>query len=108
MLRRTFSFLVVLLVLAIAWSCWAHATPTTTFDPDQIKAVLHVGTPDDGHFVNWIVHRVNKGRFPADLFESTLLWAKKKPAHLRFQYFKRALIQRAAAVGIDLTHKPPT
>jgi hypothetical protein len=105
MLRKTFSFLVVLLVFSVAWSRSAQATPT--FDPEQIKAVLHTATVEEGGFVTWVVGMVNQGTFPADLFESTLLWAKKKPAHHRFQYFKRGLIQRAAAVGIDLTNQPP-
>ena len=45
---------------------------------------------------------VNDGELPAELFEGTLEWARKKPRH-KFQYFKHALILRAAQIGIDLT-----
>ena len=105
MLRKTFSFLVVSLIVTVACSRLAQATPV--FDAEQIKAVLHTATVEEGGFVTWVVGLVNQGKLPADLFESTLLWAKKKPAHLRFQYFKRGLTQRAAAIGIDLTNQPP-
>jgi hypothetical protein len=106
MLRKPFALLVVLLASTLGWSSVAQAHAAQTFDAEQIKAVLHTATPEEGGFVTWVVALVNRGKLPAALFESTLLWAKKKPAHHRFQYFKRALVQRATAAGIDLSHKP--
>ncbi len=84
------------------------ALATPVFDPEQIKAILHTATGEENGFVTWVVTMVNRGAFPADLFESTLIWAEKKPHRNRFEYFKQALILRAAAVGIDLSHGPPT
>jgi hypothetical protein len=105
MLRKSFALLIVSLVFTIAWSRSALATPI--FDPEQVKAILHTATVEENGFVTWVVTMVNQGKFPADLFESTLLWARKRPAHNRFEYFKQALILRAAGVGIDLSHGPP-
>jgi hypothetical protein len=105
MLRKSSGFLVVSLALMIGCSRPALAAPV--FDAEQIKAILHTATVEENGFVTWVVTMVNQGIFPADLFESTLIWAQKKPARNRFEYFKQALILRAAAVGIDLSHGPP-
>jgi hypothetical protein len=35
------------------------------------------------------------------MFDSTFLWARKKPRH-KFQYFKQALTVRAAGIGVTL------
>ena len=85
----------------------APGLATPVFDPEQIKAILRTATPEEQGFVTWVVAMVNQGTFPVDLFESTLMWARKKPPHNRFQYFKQGLILRAAGVGIDLSHGPP-
>ncbi len=106
MLQKSFALLVVSVAFTIGCARPALATPV--FDPEQIKAILHTATGEENGFVTWVVTMVNRGAFPADLFESTLIWAEKKPHRNRFEYFKQALILRAAAVGIDLSHGPPT
>ena len=100
MSRRLFCLAVILATSMLAWTHVACADGP--LDPDQIKAMLRTATPEENGFIDRTVAMVNKGTLPADLFESTLLWARKKPHH-KFQYFKHALIQRAAAAGIDVT-----
>jgi hypothetical protein len=117
---KSFGFLVVLSVLTLVGSRSAQAatTPTVTtpstaapvFDSDQItqfQAILRTTTPRQKAFVAWTAGLVNQGALSATLFESTFLWAKKKPANYRFQYFRRALVMRASDAGVDLSH-PPT
>ncbi len=100
MSRRFFCLAIIFATSMLAWTHLACADDA--IDPQQIKAILRTATPEEGGFVDKTVAMVNNGTLPADLFESTLLWARKKPHH-KFQYFKHALIQRAAAAGIDLT-----
>ena len=105
MLQKSFALLVVSVAFTIGCAPRAgHAGLRS----EQIKAILHTATGEENGFVTWVVTMVNRGAFPADLFESTLIWAEKKPHRNRFEYFKQALILRAAAVGIDLSHGPPT
>ena len=70
-------------------------------DPEQIKAALHTTAEIENGFIEGTVAMVQAGTLPRDLFTSCFLWARKKPRH-RFEYFKQALILRAAEIGIDL------
>ena len=120
MLRESFVFLVVLWVLTIVGSrsveaatltATTSATTTPVFSSDQIaqfQAVLRTTTPKEKAFVAWTAGLVNQGLLSANLFQSTFLWAKRKPANYRFQYFWRALVKRAADAGVDLSHPPKT
>jgi hypothetical protein len=72
-----------------------------TLDADQIRAALHTTTDIDNGFIDKTIGMVKAGTLPRELFTSTFLWARKKPRH-RFQYFKQALISRAAEQGIKL------
>jgi hypothetical protein len=100
MSRRLFCLAVILAASMIVWTQLAYADGP--FDPDQIKAILRTATPEEEGFIDKTVAMVNDGALPADLFESTLEWARKKTRR-KFQYFKHALILRAAQIGIDLT-----
>jgi hypothetical protein len=71
----------------------------TIVDADAMKKILRPPTPEDSVFIEKMVDLVKKGQLPADLVDSTLQWARKKGKH-RFQYFKQALILRAADRGI--------
>ncbi len=73
----------------------------TVLDAGAIKAALRTTAIEEGDFVERVVAKANAGKLPVELVESTFQWARKKPRH-RFQYFKRALTQRAAALGITL------
>lgn len=103
------SFWLITLLVALASASWA--TPVradTKFDPDQIGAALRAGTPSEQNWIKAVVTMVNNGQIPADLFESTFLWARKKTKH-QFQYFQHGLIARAADAGITIQWKydPP-
>jgi hypothetical protein len=73
----------------------------TILDADTMKKVLRPPTPDDAAFIDRVVKLVSKGKLPADLVDSTLQWARKKNKR-RFNYFKQALILRAADRGITI------
>ncbi len=77
------------------------ADSADNLDPAQIKAALHTVAEEEDGFIDRSVAMVNAGSLPRDLFISTFLWARRKPTH-QFQYFKRGLIERAAAQGITV------
>lgn len=98
-LMRSFSKPVVLgLVILVGLASTVRADQ---IDPDQIKAILRTTTDGENAFVDQVVKMVNAGTLPREIFASTFIWARKKPKH-RFQYFKSALIARAAEAGITL------
>jgi hypothetical protein len=70
-------------------------------DPEQIKVALHTITDIEEGFVDRTIKLVQAGTLPRDMFQSTFLWARKKPRH-KFQYFKQALTVRAAGIGVTL------
>jgi hypothetical protein len=88
-------------VVAIGWAWAQQATAAVKLDADEIKVALRTVTPDDNAFVERVVNMVNAEKLPAELVNSTLQWARKKPVY-QFQYFKRALILRAAKQGITI------
>ena len=91
--------MVCLLLIAVATREAAAQGPR--LDAATIKAGLRTAAPEENGFVDYVVRLVEEGRLPARLVLSTFHWARKKPKH-RFQYFRRALIIRAARIGIRL------
>jgi hypothetical protein len=91
--------LAVSLAIALGWASLAAAD--TKLDPDQIRAVLRVTKEEDNGFIDRAVLLVNQGVLPREIFEGCFIWARKKQQH-RFQYFKHALISRAAEIGVTL------
>jgi hypothetical protein len=89
-------------VMAIGWTWAQQATAGVQLDAEKIKVALRTVTPDDEAFVDRVVAMVKEGKLPVDLVNSTLQWARKKQAY-QFQYFKRAIILRAAKQGISIT-----
>lgn len=89
-------------VAAMAWACADQAQALPQLDAAQIKAGLRTAAPEEEGFVERVVGMVNKGTLPLSLVDSTFEWARKKPVN-KFQYFKRALIVRAARIGISIT-----
>ncbi len=94
---------VPLLLLALALLCCAQsrASDDSFLDAEKMKAALHTATPQEGGFIEYVVARVEAGKLPLDLVQSTFLWAIKKPRK-KFYYFKYGLIARAKKRGIDL------
>jgi hypothetical protein len=68
---------------------------------DQIRAGLRTATQEENGFVDRVLLLVEQRRLPARTVYTTFLWARNKPKH-RFQYFRRAMILRAARLGIRL------
>lgn len=90
------------LVLSLTIVAWDRATAgSISLDADKIKAVLATAKPEEDGFVDRVVAMVEKGKLPVSLVDSTLQWARKKPT-FKFQYFRRALIVRAAQLGIEI------
>jgi len=89
------------LTLSLLASLPMHkARAGTPLDAGVINAGLRTPTSADQNFVNNVVTMANNGKLPASLVQTTFLWAQKKPAKIRYQYFKRALIVQAQNLGI--------
>ncbi len=101
MYRRYFLTVTSVSFLATALGGPSEAAQATRLDAATIKAALRTATPEEGGFVERIVNLTKDGVLPADLVDSTFQWARKKSKH-RFQYFKRGVIARAAALGITI------
>jgi hypothetical protein len=98
--KRTIA-LVLLAVLAFSWIS-TRGAETSRLDAATMKAALKTTTIEEGGFIDAILVKVGKGQIPADLVDSTFQWARKKPYKHRFQYFRMALIVRAASIGINI------
>ena len=95
----------MVILAAIAFFAWISATAkadSTRLDAATMKAALRTATAEEGCFIESVLSKVKKGILPADLVDSTFQWARKKTYKHRFQYFKQALIVRAAAIGVTI------
>ena len=90
--------LVLLLAGILLPSAWAD---TPLLDADTMRAALRTTTVEDNGFIDQVLTLVSNGTLPLDMVNTTFQWARKKPK-LRFQHFKRALIIRAADIGVTL------
>lgn len=95
---RSMRILLTALLLA-AWSLPALAE--NHLNSETIKAGLRTTTIEEEGFVDRVLDLVVKGKLQASTVESTFLWARRKPKN-RYQYFKKAIIQRAVDEGQDL------
>jgi hypothetical protein len=100
MFRRQFLIGLLLAPLALV-STRSVRADQFFLDADTVKKILRPPTDDDAKWIDKLVKKVNKGKIPADLVEGTLIWARKKGKN-RFEYFKQALILRAAQQGVKL------
>ena len=66
-----------------------------------MRVALRTTKDEENGFLESVVKMTHDGDLPANLVESTFLWARKKPKN-KFEYFKRALVLRAADRGIQL------
>lgn len=102
---RMRSICLMLTLLASSLVSRATAADTVRLDAAAIKAALHTATVEEGGFIDYVLAKVKKGDLPAGLVDGTFQWARKKPTKYRFQYFKKALIVRAADMGININPK---
>jgi hypothetical protein len=76
---------------------------------DQLRVGLKARTKADLEFIDLVVQRVNEGKLPRKLVDSTFLWARYR-ARIRptthplrpIVYFQPALVLRAKAIGVRL------
>ncbi|MGD0655794.1 MAG: hypothetical protein ABSA16_15760 [Thermoguttaceae bacterium] len=102
MFRTRTKLTVILALLALSWISATIMADTTRLDATTMKAALRTATIEEGGFIDYVLAKVNKGLLPADLVDGTFQWARKKPYKHRFQYFKQALIVRAAGIGVKI------
>ena len=99
MCRFYLPLLVVLALLATPWARAAKADVELT--ADVMRIALHTSTQQEDGFIQYVLDKVDQGKLPLDLVQSTFLWARKKP-HKKFFYFQQGLILRAKDRGIIL------
>lgn len=99
MLRREW----LLAVAVVGASLWGPslARANTPLDLGEMRVALRTATNEENAFLESVVKMARTGQLPADIVESSFLWARKKPRN-KFQYFKQALIFLAAQRGILL------
>ena len=76
---------------------------------DQLRVGLKAKTKADLAFIDLVVQRVNEGKLPRKMVDSTFLWARNR-ARIRptthplrpIVYFQPALVLRAKAIGVKL------
>jgi hypothetical protein len=76
---------------------------------DQLRVGLKAKTKGDLAFIDLVVQRVNEGKLPRKMVDSTFLWARNR-ARIRptthplrpIVYFQPALVLRAKAIGLKL------
>ncbi len=68
---------------------------------DRLEKGLKARRPSEFAFVSRVVTLVERNKLPLRLVDGTFLWARQKPQH-EFQYFRRAMVVRAARIGVKL------
>jgi len=101
---RTWTLMVWSTLLLVAGTRVAVAAGV---DADTMIAGLQTANRNEEAYITYVVTLRDQGRLTAKLVESTFLWARRKPAHKKFQYFKNGLITQAARQGIRLPTGTP-
>jgi len=101
---RAWILVALLAVLAVGGTRTAAAQG---LDAATIRAGLRTANPNEEAYIVYVVTLRDQGRLPVRLVESTFQWARRKPSHKKFQYFKNALIVQAARIGITLPTGTP-
>jgi hypothetical protein len=99
---RRVSLLVVFCVAIAAFLCVRPVVAADILDAETMKAALHTATPQEEGFISGVLAKVSAGMLPYEMVQSTFLWAKQKPSHRRFFYFKQGLTLRAKQIGVTL------
>jgi hypothetical protein len=88
----------------------AVATPAVAASPltvDVLRAELRTANPDEEAFLTYVATLLEQNRLPREMVESVFQWARRKPALKRAEYFRQAMINRAAEFGITLPQGTP-
>jgi hypothetical protein len=109
------------LVLVLAWYAPSRgSTPATKpkpapaidsqagprLDPETMKMALKTVSAQEQGFVEKVVWMSKEGKLPPIVVDEMFEWARKKPNY-QFEYFKRGLTIRAAALGVDVNKPLP-
>jgi hypothetical protein len=100
MLRKSILLAVLVCALIALFARFAQ-TANPQLDADTIRAALRTTAIEENGFVDNVVAKMKAKTLPRSMVESTFNWARKKNKN-RFQYFKQALITRAADIGVQL------
>jgi hypothetical protein len=100
-MQRTCLAILVSLFVFLLLSAAADRAEAQVLDADTIKAGLRTDTREENGFVDRVVALARQGTLPVRMVHTTFLWARAKPRY-RFQYFRRAMIIRAARIGVRL------
>jgi hypothetical protein len=105
-MRNPLRIAAAVLLAAMAWTLLAAGparadTPGVGLDADTMKAALHTNTAQENGFIDRALALVNQHKLPAEMVQSTFLWARRKTRN-QFQYFKYALTLRAGDYGVQL------
>ena len=106
-MRRRF-LLLPLLALALALPTPSQATePATTRGAiasleERLKAGLKVRAPADVAFCDRVIEAVRAGEIPAQVVDSTYLWAVRRGRKYPFPAFQVALRAKAERLGVSL------
>ena len=68
---------------------------------DELEAGLKARRPQEFQFIAKVVDMVNRKQLPLEMVRSTFIWARKKKPY-PYPFFERALIQRAAKIGVRI------
>jgi hypothetical protein len=69
---------------------------------ERLKAGLKVRTPADVAFCDRVLEAVRAGELPAQLVDSTYLWAVRRGKKYPFPAFQAALRAKADRLGVSL------
>ena len=69
---------------------------------DRLKTGLRVKAPRDVAFVDLVAERVQEGRLPEKLVDSTYLWAVRRGRKYPFPAFEHVIRLQADRLGVSL------
>lgn len=69
---------------------------------ERLKAGLRVQTPVDVAFCDRVVELVRTGKLPAQVVDSTYLWAVRRGRKYPFPAFRQAIRLKAERLGVSL------
>lgn len=68
---------------------------------DELEAGLKARRPQEFQFIAKVVDMVDQKQLPLEMVRGTFIWARKKKPY-PYPFFERALIQRAAKIGVKI------
>lgn len=105
-MNRRFGMITVLLSLVLTGLGHADSPPVDRGGvaslADRLKTGLRVKAPRDVAFVETVAERVQEGRLPEKLVDSTYLWAVRRGKKYPFPAFEHVIRLQAGKLGVPL------